>query len=832
MKRILFALLALVLNLAAVSLSAQNPAGPPNSAPPGAQPPSAAGEVRGKIVAADSGGAAVPRPAIAVRNKADGKLVTGAYGAEDGTFRVQGLRPGTYFLRIGGIGFSPLNTDEFKIDPASPTTDVGIIKLSRVSVTLQSVQIQGEKPTVVIEPDRNTYKAKDVAPAASNASDVLAATPSVEVDGDGKVSLRGNENVAIQINGRPTPIKGPQLASYLKQIPANIVERIEVVPNPSAKYDPEGMAGIINIVLKANADLGLSGGFNSGFATPSRFNTGANAGYQSGPVTLFGTYGYNADDRAIVGINDRQRFDPNGSTLDFQNQDIDGKTKNGGHNFTGNIDYKLGEKDVISNSLTANRRHGNDASLAGYEDLDANEVFLDRYVMDRNTKSRGLTWDNSLSWKHTIQPRTHELSTEVRFNRTRDESNMLLWREPQNPDGSSAGAPFQGEIDNNNGLQRQLTAQLDYTRPLWEKSKLESGLKETDRWLDQDFLVYKDALGDGNWALSNLSNKFSFDEQVHAGYGVLSQTVGKFDLQGGLRAEWASRNFDLAGSQAVPYDYHSLFPSGVILYKPTEQTQLKASYSRRIRRPGTQELNPFPQFFDQQNVFIGNPRLNPEYTDAFELGASKTGQLGSIQLSPFYRHTTNVIRVDINTADTVDGREVTSVSFQNLAKSDSWGTDLNGNLRLGPKLNALAGLNVFKMVTDGGSQSALGSNAVAWSARLNATTQLNPTVILQANYFYRGPMKIEKGKFSQIQMTTITFRKKLDGDNMSVAVRFQDPFNTMKFRIKAGDDNLEQITARRFGVRATYFTFQWNYGKPPKVRLPQQDQPPPTPVFN
>src|SRR3982750_4781045 len=139
-----------------------------------------------------------------------------------------------------------------------------------------------------------------------------------------------------------------------------------------------------------------------------------------------------------------------------------------------------------------------------------------------------------------------------------------------------------------------------------------------------------------------------------------------------------------------------------------------------LRRPGTQELNPFPQFFDQQNVFIGNPLLNPEYTDAIELGLSKSGQLGSVQLSPFYRHTTDIIRVDINTADTVDNREVTSVSFQNLDKADSWGTDLNGNLRLGPKLNAFGGLNLFKMVTDGGSQSALSSNAGTWSTRFNA----------------------------------------------------------------------------------------------------------------
>ena len=827
MKRILFAVLALLLNLAAVSLQAQNP----GARPPAGQPPAAApGEVRGSIVAADSSGAAVPRPAIAVRNKSDGKLVTGAYGAEDGSFRVQGLRPGTYYLRVSGIGFTPLNTPEFTIEPASPVANVGAIKLSRVSVMLESVQITGEKPTVVIEPDRNTYSAKQVAPAAANASDVLQATPSVEVDGDGKVSLRGNENVVIQINGRPTPIKGTQLAAYLKQIPANIVERVEVVPNPSAKYDPDGMAGIINIVLKTTADLGLSAGINTGFATASRMNAGGNVGYQSGPVTLFGTYGFNADDRSIIGLNDRQRFAPSGSTLDFQNQDIDGATKNGGHNFTGNIDYKVGDKDVVSNSLTLNRRHNNDATLAGYEDLDANQAFLDRYVMDRNTKARGLTFDNSLSWKHTITPRTHELSSEVRFNRSRDEDNTLLWREPQNQDGSTAGPPIQGEIDANNALTRQLTGQLDYTRPLWTKAKLESGLKETDRWLDRDFQVYKDALGNGSWVRSNLSNTFNFDEQVHAGYGVLSQGVGKFDLQAGLRAEWASRNFDLTGSQAVPFNYHALFPSGVIMYKPSEQSQLKASYSRRIRRPGTQELNPFPVFFDQQNVFIGNPRLNPEYTDAIELSASKQGQLGSIQFSPFYRHTKDVIRVDINTADTVDGREVTSVSFQNLAKSDSWGTDLNGNLRLGPKLNALAGLNIYKQVTDGGSQSALGSNAIAWSTRVNATTNLSPTVSLQAFYFYRAPMKIEKGKFSAFQMTNITLRKKLDGDNMSVAVRFADPFNQMKFRIKAGDDNLEQITQRQFGVRATYFTFQWNYGKPPKVRLPEQQQAP-QPVF-
>jgi len=826
MKRILFALLALVVNLAAVSLPAQNPNQPGQAGPP----PSGNGEVQGKVVDT-AANTALARASITVRRAKDSTLVTGALTGPDGGFRIQGLRPGKYYLRAASIGFGPRNV-AFSITDSVPRAALDPISLSRISVTLQSVQVQGEKPAVVIEPDRNTYRAKEIAPAASNASEVLAATPSVEVDGDGKVSLRGNENVAVQINGRPTPISGAQLSAYLKQIPANIVERIEVVPNPSAKYDPEGMAGIINIVLKANTDLGLSGGLNTEYAAPNRFNTGTNLGYQSGPVTLFGTYGFNADDRAIVGINNRLRYDPVGSPMSYTNQDIDGRTINGGHNFTGNIDYKLTDKDVISNSLSLNRRHSNDGALAGYMELNGSQAFLDRYVIDRNDKARGLVFDNSLSIKHTIEPRKHELSAEVRFNRTRDEDNTLLWREPQNPDGTSSGPSTQGEQDGTSALTSTLTMQTDYTRPLTASTKLESGLKETGRWLDRDFLVFKDDLGNGNWVQSSLSNKFQFDEHVHAGYGVLSQSVGKFDLQAGLRAEWANRTFDLSGAQAIPYNYHSLFPSGVIMFKPDEQSQIKFSYSRRIRRPGTQELNPFPVFFDQQNVLIGNPRLNPEYTDAYEFSMSKSGQLGSVQLSPFYRHTTDVIRVNINTADTVDGREVTSVNFQNLDKANSWGTDLNGNLRLGPKLSALAGFNIFKMVTDGGSQSALQSNAVTWSYRLNATTQLSPTVTLQANYFYRAPVNIEKGRFSSMQMTNITLRKKIDGDNMSVAVRFQDPFNTMKFRIKAGDDNLEQITARRFGVRATYFTFQWNYGKPPKVRLPQQDQPPPTPVFN
>jgi outer membrane receptor protein involved in Fe transport len=442
-------------------------------------------------------------------------------------------------------------------------------------------------------------------------------------------------------------------------------------------------------------------------------------------------------------------------------------------------------------------------------------------------------FDYATILKRTIEARKHEISTELRFNQSHDEDHTELWRVPLPSSGTSDGSRLEGETNDTDALTRQFTGQFDYTRPLGSKTKLETGFKSNARWLDRDFLVRKDESGSGQWARSDLSNNFEFDENVHAAYGVLSQSAGKFQLQAGLRAERASRNFALVEpAQEYPFDYTSLFPSGVVMYNLSDATQAKVSYSRRIRRPGTQELNPFPAFFDVQNVFIGNPELNPEYTDAIELGLSRTGKRGSVQFSPFFRHTTDIIRVDINTADTVSGREVTSVSFQNLASSNSWGADLNGSLRFGQKFNGFASFNVFKQVTDGGSESAIGSSAVAWSGRVNATSNITPTFIAQASYFYRAPMNIERGRFSAFHGMNVSVRKKINGDKAVVGLRVNDPFNTNRFRVRVGDDNIFQVTERRFGARSVWLTMQLNYGQAPKVREPRPEpQPQGGPTF-
>jgi outer membrane receptor protein involved in Fe transport len=784
-----------------------------------AQPPAAGpGEVRGVVVDAESS-APIGSASVELWSEADSSLVAGAVARDNGSFRIEGLRAGSYRLRVAMIGYGVHTASALEISQSEPRVNLGNVALARSAIALESVQVEAESQ-VVIAPDRNIYRAAEVAPAAATVTDILESVPSVQVDADGKLSLRGNENLVVQINGRPTPIRGAQLAGYLKQLPASTVERVEVIPNPSARQDPEGMAGILNIVLKQTVDLGRSGGITLAGATSGRYALSGNAGYQAGAVTLFTTYGYSTDERNVAGVNDRTRLGDGRVPIWFTEQDVDGTNTNSGHNIGANLEYRLNSRDAVFTSGMLNFRRASDNSLSEYSELDDGRTLMERYDRTRGSDMKNGMADGTIGFRSTFKPQQHELSTEVRFNRQDDTDNTLLWRLP------GGVGPLDGEMNDTDALTNQITAQVDYVRMLGASTKLETGYKGNARWLDRDYVALTDQTGSGEWESSELSNDLELDEQVHAVYGVVSRTAGRFELQAGLRAEHAHRDFALANGDAYPYTYRSLFPSALVSTKLGEKGQAKLSYSRRVRRPGTQELNPFPVFMDVQNVFLGNPHLGPEYTDAIELGLQRSGQLGSLQFSPFFRRTTDIIRVDINTADNVMGREVTSISFQNVATSESWGADLNGQFRVSPALNGLASLNVFKMVTDGGGGSSLSSDAVAWTARLNASYTVTPQTTLQGMYFYRAPMNFERGRFSGVSMVNVAVRQKLRGDGLTATLRVSDPFDTSKFRVEVGDDNVIQFTDRSFSNRAIHLVIQATFGQAPRVRQPRGDDAP------
>ncbi|HEX6559527.1 MAG TPA: TonB-dependent receptor, partial [Longimicrobiales bacterium] len=459
--KVLNFLFAVALAGVAAPLSAQGPSVRP--APP--LPPT--GEVRGTVVDAESN-TPIASAAVAVWNQADAKLVTGVLVREDGSFRIEGLRPGTYYLRLSMIGYAPHNTAPFTVSEAAPRTALGSIKLTRSAVEVAGVVASAERQ-MTIAPDRNSYRVKDVAPAAGNASDVLENVPSVSVDADGKVSLRGNENVVIQINGRPTPITGGQLAGYLRQLPANTIERVEVVPNPSAKQDPEGMAGIINIVMKQGVDLGTSGGFTLLGSTADRYSASGNIGHQSGPLAVFLTYGFNSDQRKFTGLNDRTRLDPDGTPYFYTEQDLGGTNQNNGHNVSANADYQLSKSDVLSTTLNFNRRGASEDSRSLYNEYNDTRTSVSTYDRLRNVDSNNWMADALLSFKHTFAPQKHDIAAEVRFNRQHDGDNTDLWRE-----AFVNATRTDLENDVTSAGTHQLTGQVDYTRPLGKQYKLET----------------------------------------------------------------------------------------------------------------------------------------------------------------------------------------------------------------------------------------------------------------------------------------------------------------------------------------------------------------------
>jgi outer membrane receptor protein involved in Fe transport len=565
-------------------------------------------------------------------------------------------------------------------------------------------------------------------------------------------------------------------------------------------------------------DLGLSTGANVAMSKPDRFFGNGNVGYQAGKISSMTTGGFNRDARNIWGINDRERYNAAKALLSMSGEDIDSDAKNGGLNVTSTLDYARNKRDVYSNAITLNRRFGLDNSMNLFDERNAAGVQTDSYFRPRDAEIHGWMVDYTSAFKRTWEPRKHEFSAELRGNRSQDNDEQEIWRLAN----SATPTKTEGEIQKTDAASASVNAQMDYTKTFKARRKLETGYKGTLRMLDRDFNVVEDVTGSGTWTPSAQSNAFSFDEQVQALYGVFSQGIGKWDLQAGLRGEYADRNFALASTE-YPYSYRSLFPSAIASYNLSQSTQLKASYSRRIRRPGTQELNPFVTYFDVRNVFIGNPALSPEYTDAIEGGITRNMSKGMVQVNPFYRKTSNIIRVDINPVDTIAGREVTSVSFRNLENSDSWGADLNGSLRISPRFNGFMGFNVFKQVTDGGSTSALGSNAVSWMGRINVSSELTKRYFVQGSYFYRAPTKIEKGQFEAVHGANVAFRTKLN-DRANVTLRVNDPFATQKFRVKAGDDKVLQITERNFGARMAWLAFNYSYGRPPRGRQASPEQ--------
>ncbi len=727
----------------------------------------------------------------------------------DGGFRVQGLRPGRYGVRVFAIGYAPRELAPVALGPGSSSVDVGTVSLTASPIELQSLEVTSQQADVQLAPDRNTYVVRDMPTTkGGTALDVLRNVPSVDVDIDNSVSLRGNSGVVVQINGRPSPMKAAQLGNFLAQLPADIVDKVEVIPNPSAREDPTGVAGIINIVLKRRTDPGLSGTLTLSGATTGHADVGGSLGYRRGPLSLHGSYGFFRENRSRTdSIFRANRYLRPVTFLDesaFRHQ------RQNGHTLTTTAGYQLGKQDELSLESLFTTRGESESYDALYRDLDSARALAglsDRLTLGSN---RQYNLESTLGYQHSFRDKEHTLSSELRIVREQEDGPQHVRVRTLALNGTPIDTTvLESQTALDHGAETSL--QLDYVRPLAGMVQLEAGYKGSLQRFHTALgtQVFDTALA-AYLPDSSRTSDFTYHQDVHAIYALLDAQPGKFQLQGGARVERASTQFHLRTLRTT-YDnrYYSVFPSALVAYDFDDAHQIKLSYSTRIKRPDdTDLLDPTPFYVDPLNRSIGNPFLKPEHIRAFELGLQRNGSRTTIQLTPYYRRTLDAVR-QIRTIDTAG---VVTRTFANVATSDAYGAD--GTIALhGGRLTGFLSATAFGQVNHGAASTpGLSYKTFGWSARTNASIRFSSTLDVQALVSYQAPMTVEQGRIAGRTRFSLAARQKLMRDQMSVTLRVIDPFNTSRERLTTSDSLFYQVSNRRRAIRGLLLSINWTFG--------------------
>ncbi len=772
------------------------------------------GVIRGRL-ADSASGAPVAAGSITVRRTTDTAVVAVAHPQADGAFRIDGLAPGSYALNVRVLGFAPLRRAGVALTAAAPSVDVGILKLSTVATKLEGQNVVAEREETVVAPDRTSYSTKNMTAAAGGtAVDILKNIPLVEVDASNKVSLRGNDGVIIQINGRPSPLKGDQLAAFLAQLPASAVKTVEVATNPSAKDDPEGNAGIINIVLNQEAEMGVSGGVSVGTSTTGMVNLNGNIGQQKGKLTLYFSSGLYRDRRSMTGTISRENLSI--PTPAFVETSISGKQRpfSGQGNFR--AEYRF--SDISSLTLDSygwgGRYGGDNASL--FSDLDASREVIglfNQYTSNLQTNNGG---EADLTFRRQGKPTDPLLTAEMDAWSWASAGNQDSTGDLLQPDASMTSAS-PAERDHTIQHGEGIFSKMDYTHPFSALTKLEAGYKAVVRRTKNDFNAALLDAGSGAFVdQPGRANAFDFEEGIAGVYGLLSQRFGKFQLQGGTRVELATQSFTVRPlNQNYDHNYSTLYPSSVLSYNFSDMRTVKLSYSRRVERPNPWRLSPVEYRQDARSIFRGNPNLTAEYTDAVEASIQDAHSWGSAGLTSYVRHTAHAVR----NIQFVDSTGMSVSTFDNVASTKTIGTDLNLNMHGGPvTLNASG--SAYHYSSDASNLSpALSTSDIVWSTRLNGTYKASPKVDGQAFVNYRAPYRTEGG--SQLANVNMNFsvRYKPWGDQGgAISLRVSDPFGLSKYGYRTANGTVVEFAQRYFQQRALFLSVSRNFGQELKLK--------------
>ncbi|MCB0585323.1 MAG: TonB-dependent receptor [Phaeodactylibacter sp.] len=796
----------LILLLSALLLLLQTPFS--TNAQPDPDKP-AKGMIKGAVVD-ETTGQPLDYATITVFSAEDSSMVTGGVTDASGTFRLE-VKFGSYYANVAFISYADKNIGNIEVNRDNPIADLGNIALAPNATTLAEVEVRAEKSNMQISLDKRVFNVgKDLANIGGTASDVLDNVPSVTVDAEGGVSLRGSSGVRILINGRPSGLIGVGDTDGLRQIPANLIERIEVITNPSARYEAEGMAGIINIILKKDRRQGLNGSLDVTTGYPHNYGVAANANYRTGDLNLFANYGVSYRKRPGKGslyqeIYDRNEFKPDTTYILQQNQD----RERGGWDNTlrAGAEYFFNDKTTLTASMTYENEDGDNSSDIEYRDYLFN---LDRLTGITRRLDREKELENNLeyvmSFRKEYEREGHLLTADVRYQDNAEVEKSTITEEYFTPEYTDTGAPGLEQRSRNEENERLVIGQMDYIRPFAEEGKFEAGLRASLREINTDYQV--EELNGSDWELlENFTNEFVYDEKIYAAYGIIGNKFGRFSAQLGVRAELTDVNTRLLDTgEENPRDYLNLFPSTHLGYEFPGQNSVMLSYSRRINRPHFWYLNPFFSFSDARNIRSGNPNLDPEYTHSFEVGHLKYWDNMSLSSSVYYRYTEGIIE-RIRTLRE-DGTTLTRP--ENLATEDAYGLDVTFSASPAKWWDLDGNVNFYRSIINGNNiDTSFTADALTWNGRITSKMEIWKSVDVQARLNYRAPRNTTQGRNKAYYFVDLAMSKDILDSKATVTLSVRDLFNSRRWRYIFEDDDFYSRGDFQWRARQVILTFNY-----------------------
>lgn len=758
------------------------------------------GSIKGKVIDKKTN---EPLPYVNLILKDNGKIVTGGVTTEDGNFAINKLGLQKYTVEIQFIGYTTVVKN---IDLTSDANqNLGTIAILEDVSELKGVEVVAERSNMVQKIDRKVINVgKDLIASGTTASEIMNNIPTVSIDPQTKeISMRGNSNVRVLIDGKPSNVPIEQL---LQQIPSASIKQIELITNPSAKYNPEGMSGIINIILHKNSQDGFNGSLNTGvtFGITPKTNSALNLNYRVGKVNFYSNYGFNHGINANNGFVDSER-----TNLENR-QDFNFRNKNNSHLLKLGMDYYINDRNTLSAYTNQSFAYGDGTGTT--------TVIFDDPASNRNTNqffgssggNKNQTYD--VVYKHDFEKKDENLELQVNYSHTENDENTFYDETIFNPTES---------FERRNivkGTTDYFQFNADYVNPLTESTKLELGVETRIQNSSNGF-------NDINPSFTSANNTFDFGRNIHSLYGNIGKQLGKWSGQMGLRLEYfdLEANFGinetnptLSDNQKVTDDIFTVYPSVFLTYTANDKNSFNFNYSRRVDRPSIGQISPIREWTTPLLESRGNPELTPQFTNSFEVNYTRTTKIGAVTSGVFYRRISDEIsRVVFNDPNNPN-RNI--LSYDNFDSNDAFGIETSGNLKFSKWWSVNASADMYFRTVKGTVQNA-NTNALenaetdvtTFNVRVNNSFTATKDLRFQLFGMYRG--KDRTLQFNRKEMYRIDFGTTynvLKGKG-TITARFNDIFETMRF---AFDGNIpyRQSGAFFWESQTVYLGFNYMFG--------------------